>query len=61
MPGIFDSRKDKIRKKNSDKPGFRVETDDTWSIPETLGNYLLIVKEKFLATVQSPVFITRFI
>ena len=61
MPGIFDSRKDKIRKKNSDKPGFRVETDGTWSIPETLGNYLLIGKEKFLATVQSPVFITRFI
>lgn len=49
MPGIFDSRKDKF------------ETDGTWSIPETLGNYLLIGKEKFLATVQLPVFITRFI
>ena len=43
------------------QPGFRFETDGTWSIPETLGNYLLIGKEKFLATVQLPVFITRFI
>ena len=41
------------------QPGFRFETDGTWSIPETLGNYLLIGKEKFLATVQLPVFITR--
>ena len=40
------------------QPGFRFETDGTWSIPETLGNYLLIGKEKFLATVQLPVFIT---
>lgn len=56
MPGIFDSRKDKIRTTR-----FRFETDGTWSIPETLGNYLLIGKEKFLATVQLPVFITRFI
>ena len=43
------------------QPGFRFETDGTWSIPETLGNYLLIGKEKFLATVQLPVFIARFI